>query len=349
MDKFTIYAAINTKIRVLSKEFLKREDYLNLLEKKSVADAFLYLKEKNSSYHKLLTGISHENVSRRDIEDILKQQMIKNIDKLIHYFRDDYKKLIRSLYMKYEIEDLKVLARTIFNNKEPESVDQSFTFLGKYSHIEPEKLIKSGTIRDLIYSLEGSEFFEFLIPLVDGKRENLFRFEMALDMGYFNIIQNRKLKISSKDRKLLKKWEGMIADLFNIQWIYRGKKFYNLLPEELLNYTINFGDKLTFADRKKMCYTKNMEELFKITNNSDYGFLFKGEEISTDIYMERRINRYIYYKLRDLSRKSPLSIIQTIEYVWLLEFEIRDVISIIESIRYDLSSEEARKFLVKMA
>ena len=92
-----------------------------------------------------------------------------------------------------------------------------------------------------------------------------------------------------------------------------------------------------------------MEELFKITNNSVYGFLLKGEEISTDIYMERRINRYIYYELRDLSRKSPLSIIQTIEYVWLLEFEVRDVISIIESIRYNLSSEEARKFLVKVA
>jgi len=348
MDKVTIFAAVNTKIRVMEKEFLKREDYLNLLKKKSVAEASRYLKE-SVSYHKLLGGVYPDTVSRRDMEDILKRNMIKNMDKLIHYFHDDYKVLIRSLYMKYEIEDLKVLARSIFNSKEPKNIGKPLSFLGKYSQVNPEKLFHSRTIRELIYSLEGSEFFEFLIPLVDGRRENLFRFEMALDTGYFSIIQSRRLRISAKDRTLLKKWEGMVADLYNIQWIYRGKKFYNLSPEELLNYTINFGDKLTFTERREMCYTKNLEELYRITANSVYGFLFKVEEISTDIYMERRINRFIYYKLRVLSSKSPLSIIQTIEYVWLLEFEVRDIISIIESIRYNLPPEEARKFLVKVA
>ncbi|MBA3061814.1 MAG: V-type ATPase subunit, partial [Atribacteria sp.] len=246
MDKVTIYAAINTKIRALEKEFLKREDYLNMLKKKSVADVARYLKE-NISYGKLLGEIHLDTVSRRDLEDILKRNMIKNMDKLIHYFRDDYKDLIRSLYIKYEIEDLKVLARSIFNGKKPETIEKPLSFLGKYSRVNPKRLFKSRTIRDLIYSLEGSEFFEFLIPLVDGRRENLFRFEMALDMGYFNIIQSRRLKISGEDRKMLKEWEGTVADLYNIQWIYRGKKFYNLSPEELLNYTINFGDRLTFA------------------------------------------------------------------------------------------------------
>ena len=348
MDKVTIYSAVNTKIRALEKEFLKQEDYLNMLKKKSVSDTARYLKEK-TSYDKLLGGIHLDTVSRRDLEDILKYNMIKNIDKLIHYFWDDYKDLVRSLYMKYEIEDLKVLARSIFNGKEPETIENPLSFLGKYSRIDLKRLFKSRTIRDLIYSLEGSEFFEFLNPLVDGRRENLFRFEMTLDMSYFNIIQSRRLKISGEDRKILKEWEGIVADLYNIQWIYRGKKFYNLSPEELLNYTINFGDRLTFTDRKDMCYTKNLEELYRMTIDSVYGFLFKKEEIYRDIYMERRINRFMYYKLKALSHQFPLSIIQTIGYVWSLEFEIRDIISIIESIRYDLPPEEARKFLVKAA
>lgn len=348
MDKITIFAAVNTKIRALEKEFLKREDYLNLLQKSSVGDASRYLMD-NIYYRKLLKGIHPETVSRRDIEDILKRNMIKNIDKLIYYFHDDYRILIRSLYMKYEIEDLKVLARSIFNGKDPKTLEKSLIFLGKYSQVEPEKLLEAETIRDLIYSLKGSEFYEFLIPLVDGRRENLFRFEMALDMGYFNILQSRKLKISAKDKRLLRKWEGTVADLYNIQWVYRGKKYYNLSPEELLNYTISFGDKLTYKDRKEICYTKSLEELFRIVNNTVYSFMFKREEIATDIYMERRINRFLYYRIKDLNRKSPLSIVQTIEYVWLLEFEVRDVISIIESIRYNLPPEEARKYLVKVA
>ena len=348
MDKVIVYAAINTKIRAMEGEFLKREDYLNLLKMKSVAEAARYLKE-HVSYSQLLGEIKPDTVSRRDIEEILKRNMIKNIDKLIHYFRGDYKKFIRSLYIKYEIEDLKTLARSIFNGREPGDIEKPLSFLGKYSQIKPEKLYQAKTIRDLIYSLEGSEFFEFLIPLVDGRRENLFRLEMALDTGYFNIIRSRRLKISSKDRNLVKKWEGLVADLNNIQWIYRGKKFYHLSPEELLNYTINFGDKLTYKDRQKMCYTENLEQLYQMVLASAYGFLFKKEELSTNIYMERRINRFIYYKLRELNRKFPLSIIQTIAYVWQFELEIKDIISIIESIRYDLPREEAKKFLVKVA
>jgi len=348
MDKVIIYAAVNTKIRALEKDFLKREDYLNMIRKKSVVDVARYLKE-NTSYGKLLREINIDNISRRDLEDILKNNMIKNMDKLTYYFRDDYKELIRSLYIKYEIEDLKILSRSIFNGKELETIEKPFSFLGKYSRVDPKILFKSKTNRDLIYSLKGSVFYEFLIPLVDGRRENRFRFEMALDMGYFSIIQSRKLKISREDRKILKEWEGLLADLYNIQWVYRGKKFYSLSPEELLNYTINFGDKLTFKERKAMCYTKNLEEFYKMITNTIYGFLFKKEEISRDIYMERRINRFMYYKLKALDRQFSLSIIQTIDFVWSFEFEIRDIISILEAIRYDIPSEEAMKFLVKVA
>lgn len=348
MDKVIIYAAVNTKIRALEKVFLKREDYLNMIRKKSVVDVARYLKE-NTSYGKLLREINIDNISRRYLEDIFKNNMIKNMDKLIYYFRDDYKELIRSLYIKYEIEDLKILSRSIFNGKELGTIEKPLSFLGKYSRVDPKILFKSKTSRDLIYSLKGSEFYEFLIPLVNGKRENRFRFEMALDMGYFSIIQSRKLKISREDRKILKKWEGLLADLYNIQWVYRGKKFYSLSPEELLNYTINFGDKLTFRERKAMCYAKNLEELYRMITNTIYGFLFKKEEISRDIYMERRINRFMYYKLKALDQQFPLSIIQTIDFVWSFEFEIRDIISILEAIRYDIPSEEARKFLVKVA
>jgi len=348
MDKVITYAAVNAKIRALEKDFLKREDYLNMIQKKSVVDVARYLKD-NTSYSKLLREINIDNISRRDLEDILKNNMIKNMDKLIYYFRDDYKEFIRSLYIKYEIEDLKILSRSIFNGKELETIKKPLSFLGKYSRVDSKILFKSKTNRELIYSLKGSEFYEFLIPLVNGKRENRFRFEMALDMGYFSIIQSRKLKISREDRKILKKWEGLLADLYNIQWVYRGKKFYSLSPEELLNYTINFGDKLTFRERKAMCYAKNLEELYKMIANTIYGFLFKKEEMYRDIYMERRINRFIYYKLKALDRQFSLSIIQTIDFVWSFEFEIRDIISILEAIRYDIPSEEARKFLVKVA
>lgn len=347
MSNTVVYSAINTKIRVLERKFLRKKDYQNLLKMATVSDAAAYLKE-NTYYSNLLTTIDTDMVSRRDIEGIFKVSMAGNIDKLIYFFHNDYKKLIHFFFLKYEIEDLKSLARRIFNGQDPQEIKKSLFFLGKFSKTNAERLMEAKTIRDLIYSLKGAYFYEFLIPLVDGRRENLFRFEMALDFSYFSNIQRRKLRISSRDSFLIKEYEGLLADLYNIQWIYRGKKFYQLSPAELLNYTINFGVQLTYQDRQKMCYATSLGNLYRLTLNSAYGFLFKKEEISTDIYMERRINNYIYYQLRKLNHKFPLSIMQTINYIWTFELEIKNIISIIESIRYNLTAQDAVRFVVKV-
>jgi len=42
MDKVTIYAAINTKIRALEKEFIKGEEYVNMHKKKNGGDGARY-------------------------------------------------------------------------------------------------------------------------------------------------------------------------------------------------------------------------------------------------------------------------------------------------------------------
>ncbi len=348
MDRIVLFSAVNTKIKVLEREFLNKQNYLDMLKMTSVPEAAGYLKDY-TSYQKLFEEITIETISRRDIEDILIKKMVANIDKLIFYFRDDYRTLVRSFYLKHEIRDLKILARSIFNGENPREIGKPLSFLGKHSEIVPEKLFKAKTVRDLIFLLEGTEFFEYVIPLIDGKRENLFRFEMVLDNSYYNITQQKRLNLLSTDRSLIRKWEGLLADLYNIQWIYRGKKFYQLSPEELLNYTINFGDKLSYKDRQRMCYTKSLENLNRLISGSYYGSLFGKEEFSTDIYMERHINRFIYKQLGQLNRKFPHSIIQTIAYIWQLEMEIKDIISIVESIRYKLPGEEAKKYLVRVA
>jgi V/A-type H+-transporting ATPase subunit C len=346
MDTVTRYAAVNTKIRAMEGRFLKKDDYANMIQKRSVAEVARYLREY-TSYRSFLEDVNTEKVSRRNLEEILKRNMIDNIDRLMHYYHDSYRDFIRSLYMKYEIEDLKRLARAIANGRKEEILREiPHLFIGKYSRVDPQRVFEAGTVRELIYSVRGSEFYDYLEPLLEGKSDNLFRFETALDMAYFSIIRENWKRISAADRKVLEKWQGMVADLYNLQWVYRGKKFYRLSPEELLNYTINFGDRLTFADRKALCYAKSLEELYRLTMSTGYGFLFNKEE-TRDIYMERRLNRYIYYRLKALKRLYRMNIIQTVAYVLFLEFEIRDIISIVESIRYNLPPDEVKKFLVR--
>jgi len=345
MDNVTRFAAVNAKIKAMEGSFLKDEDYRNLLMLDSVVDIARYLKEK-TAYSQALASVEVENIHRGMLENLMKQNMVRNIDKIIHYFTGDYRDFIKTLYAKYEIEELKVIARAVYNGKDTAEF-RSSAFVGKYSGIDHDRVFEAKSIRDIIHALEGSDFYKFLKPLVDGNfTENPFRFEMVMDMSYYSILQKEWNTLSQRDRKILEHAQGIIADMLNLQWIYRGIKFYKLSPEELLNYTIGISYRLDFKQLKELCYSQSLEEFFRITRNTKYSFLFKEDE-TTDIYMERRLERHTYFALKALVKENNLSIISAFSFIIFLELEVRDIIAIVEAIRYRIPVEQAHKYIVR--
>lgn len=345
MDNVTRFAAVNAKIKAMEGQFLKDEDYGVLFKLESPTEVARYLKEK-SAYSEVLASVAVENIHRGMLENLIKQNMVKSIDRIIHYFTGDYKNFIRTLYAKYEIEELKAIARAVYNGQDAEDFKSS-TFIGKYSKLDINRVFEAKQVRDIITALEGSEFYKFLIPLLDGNfTENLFRFEMVLDMSYYTILQREWSKLSKRDTEILQHAQGIIADVLNIQWVYRGKKFYKLSPEELLNYTININYRLDFNLLKSLCYAESLEEFFRLVKTTKYSFMFKEDE-TTDIYMERRMERHIYFELKALTRNHSLSIINAFAFIIFLEYEVKDIISIVEAIRYKIPIEEAHKYIVR--
>ena len=70
-------------------------------------------------------------------------------------------------------------------------------------------------------------------------------------------------------------------------------------------------------------------------------------ESQEGIFMERRILRYLYYNLKRIKVKSGMNMSQPLVYILLSEIEIRDIISVIESIRYGMQIDEAKKYLIR--
>ncbi|WDC83451.1 V-type ATPase subunit [Caloramator sp. mosi_1] len=167
-----------------------------------------------------------------------------------------------TFYLKYEIYDLKRLARLIHIEGELHSLREYLVFVDYYKNINVDNIVKAKSISDLIELLKDSIYYPYLRNLLDGnKEENLFRFEMVLDKAYFAILLNKINKLSKKDKKAFFDVFNSIIDMTNIQWIYRGKKFYNMYPDELFNYTISGAGKLNYKIIKEFCYSKTIEDL----------------------------------------------------------------------------------------
>lgn len=347
MDKVTRYAALNTKIRVLEGRLLKKDDYRNLLNKKSVPEITAYLKNE-THYNEVLHEVNENSIHRSKLENFVKDAQVKDIDKIVHFFIDDYKEFLVTILVKYEIEDLKVVLRAI-KTGDTSSIDKdSLVHIGVHSNLKKDTLLQSKSISDFIRCLKDTIYYNYLKSFIDNNNEtSLFRIEMTLDLAYFDLFNKRLELVDKNDRKILEHIQGINVDLLNIQWIYRGLKFYNLSPEEVFNYTIAYGYELNRKDIKDLCYTKDIENFIKKIMNTRYSFLFHKEN-TRDVFMERRILRYQYYNvITDLTKKTDMDISQTIGYIMLLEDEVRDIVSIIESVRYGMPTKEAEKFLIR--
>ena len=345
MDKISRFTAVNTKIAAMVGKLLTDEDYKNMFKLNSPSEISAYLK-KSTAYSEFFIG-SPAEMHRDEIERHLKEGFINYLDKLIHYFTGDYRNFFKCYYLKYEIYDLKKAARLIQIENSTDNIKDNLRFAGKYRYIDIDKISKCENMEELIKSLSGTVYAPYLKNLINGDiNETLFRFEMALDTAFFNILEQNIGKISKNDIDAYYNLEGRYIDMLNLQWIYRGKKYFNLAPEEIFNYTINKGYIFNYRKIKNLCYASNIDEFVKKVKETPYGFMFKGDS-TQDIFMERRINRYMYFKQKSALKNFQPDISMVLAYMNLREFEIRDIVSIIENVRYKMSFDDAKKYLIR--
>ncbi|MTI70665.1 MAG: V-type ATPase subunit [Firmicutes bacterium] len=346
MGNASRFAAINAKVRALKGRMLTEDDFVNLLKEKKVKGIARYLKE-NTSYKKVLKNVDINDIHRGHLEYLLKKYIVLQYEKLIHYFTDEYRKLFRVLFIRYEVEDLKLFIRAILRNEDIDYIKDLVVYSGIYSTVNYDLLIKSKGLEEFIENLKGTIYYDALKPYINESEKKIsFYMEMSLDRIYFRMLYEQANKLSKHDRKILIDLLGKNIDLLNLEWIYRGLKYYDIAPEELINYTLMGGLNLNYRDIKDLCYSESDKELIKLMLDSRYGFLFDNEK-TMDLFMERRIERYLYFNFKEYFRKGSLDIIQSIAFMHLLEFEMRDIISITEGIRYGLNEEKMKSYLIR--
>lgn len=340
------FAAVNTKIKALKGNMLTNEDYVNLLKQGSVTGVGQYLKEY-TSYNEVLKGVDVSVIHRDDLELTLNKYMILILEKLLHYFEGEYKKLYKTILTRYVIEDIKLYIRALIRNEELNLIAKQTLYIKKCQNIDENQLSQSKTIDELVENLKGTPYYQALRPFLnDDKDKLIFYMEMSLDRLYFNLLYNQIQKLEKNDKKFIIEILGKNIDLLNIEWMYRGLKYYFLSPEEIINYTLEGGYDLNYRKIKDICYSRDENEFIEKILKTRYAFLFDNKD-TIDLFMERRIKRYLYYELLRFYKKGKMDIIQSITYIHLLEYEIRDIVSIIEASRYKLNKNEAKKYLVR--
>ncbi|MCT4585609.1 MAG: V-type ATPase subunit [Peptostreptococcaceae bacterium] len=342
MSSLSKYCALKGKISAIKRKMLKLNDYNEIIAKDNISDILNFLK-KNTLYEEVLKDFEKKEVHRGDFEFYLKKGYLYEIKKMMKFMSYKEKKFYKALFLRYEVEDLKIILRAVAKSEELSLVEQNLLKISYYS-LDYKDLLSSKSVQELVSKLKHKPYYPYLRNL-EGEDENRMEFhmEMNLETLYFRELVEKSKLLNTTDRYIILDMIGVNVDLINLQFIYRAIKYYNITPEEILNYTIPLGKYMRINKLKKLAYIKTVDEFFREIKSSKYNYIFKDDDLKIEI------NQLSFFEmfLTKVSKKNPFTIAQIIEFIHLLEFEVRDIISIIEGVRYEIDKKELKKFIIK--
>lgn len=347
--QFTVqYPAVNSKLKALSSKMLGEKEFQNLIELNTVQEAFNFI-YNNTYYQEYLDEFSGQKIHRRQFELKLKKSIVFSEDFLQKYSSSALKEFIEHYFKKYEIEDLKIVLRTILMGNDDNYLADNLIYIAKNKKIDFDSLIQASSYNELKNILKDVYYSQVLEEFEEQyqKNKNLFPIEMSLDFYYFSELNKLAKKLSKKDQKYFDKVIGTQIDLLNLQWIYRIKKYYNLSSGEILNYIIPFYYKVKKSELQNMSKVKKPDKLIEHISYSPYKSLLEKAIKDENVIFERFFLNFIFSILNKIRRKSYFSISNILAYLYIREYELRDIITVIEGIRYSLPKDKIKNFLIR--
>lgn len=338
------YNALMAKARAMYGKLLKEEDYNELLRQKSVGDVVYYLKY-NTHYSDVLADVNESDIHRAQFERILRKSLMNDYHKLFSFAHGNLKDFLKVIYLRHEIESLKRLLRVLETNGTTTMAEESLFFLKSYDPLNIAKLATAQNIKELIYELKDTPYYDVLRPFLNEKEEhNLFMIEMSLDMYYINLVFSKKKSLlSGLDAQVVTYSFGNEIDALNLLWIYRGRIIYNIDRSIILSYLIPHRYKISMDLIYELVDVKDKNTFLQIAARTKYSNLFMSEDSR---FYDLKFSEYLYHLHRRMLRKYGFSISSAISYLYLKEYEISNIVSITEGIRYRMPVETIRSFVI---
>ena len=185
------YPSIKAKLKGMHAKTLSREDIEDLLKQNTIKDAIVILKERLKPLEEL-----NVNASRIELESELDKLIISDINKIYRYLDKKTKKVFDSYILKYKIQILKIIWKdfaTTMQYEELYGLGEWTSFFTDLQGIESEK-----TKEEFLEKLKDKK-----IKKIFEESESLFDLESMLTKYYYENLYLEAKESSDKLTKLI--------------------------------------------------------------------------------------------------------------------------------------------------
>ena len=343
MGNVMTYSGITVKIRAMQAKLLKDGDYEQIASMRSVPEVTEFLKEK-PAYEKYLEEMDSTLYHRGNVEKILYQSLFDDYSRIFRFGGPQQKQFQKTYWKRYEVDVINYCLRIVFNHYQiPFDLDYKKEYFDRYSQISIDALVTSKNVEQLVDNLAGTEYYEPLKKIREMETATLFDYDMALELYYFTTLWKRQKRLlKGKELKLYARDCGTKIDLLNLQWVYRAKKYYHMLPPDIYSLTIPIHYRLSVKEYKTLVETPSLEEFLRQAENTWYARKYDFGDGRTMEQTYKDCLRHLYLADR---RKNPYSVASIYTYLYLKEEEIDKLTTALECIRYGLPRSETLAYM----
>jgi len=321
MMKTAQYAYLNTKTRILGRQLFSPSDWEHMASL-PLEGLIEYLKGhgidtildmlKHNNYHLLPAG---------NMDHLFIRQLLSEARQLLRCLGGPAREMLKTWLMRFELQNLKTIIRGKSLQHPSHEIQQVLLSLGSDQHLPLDELLQAVDISEILILLERSTYAaiaRYIQHQYDAKSD-IFSLEAAINLRYYQLLQQRLQQLDREEQKPLLQLHGLIIDQLNVLWILRYRLYYNMSASHVFYLMASGGHYLLPEQLSQLCTIEDISQLGAKLPPA----LAKNFEQCTSLQeTERQFDYLIIQQARRILSQNPFSVAPAFAYLSLREKQL---------------------------
>lgn len=341
------YAAINAHVRSMYSNMLTEQEYAQLIDAPDLESLLNLL--KNTAYGPYLDRVSEKDLTARRAAYQIRLRLADAYATIIGTSPVQIKNLLAQMYRLFEVNNLKAVLRGIVAGSSWDQVRFLLFPVGPASVLPAEAMIETHNVSSAVELLRGTPYYETLSFAMKrySAEGTLFPLEIALDLNYWRALWNDVSQLTGQDRVQAMRILGPLLDSTNLMWAIRYRTYHHLSEEEIVNYTLPFGFRVSDEAIRSIAAGADIAMVVSRIYPDIPNLAALLEDPQSGLQtLELLLQRNVTAACRAAFMGDPFHVGIPLAYLILLRMEIQDLTVLIEAKSTEIKVENIRTYLM---
>jgi V/A-type H+-transporting ATPase subunit C len=334
--------ALYARAKCMYGKRLTREQYEALASRHSMSDLILYLKAE-TGYKDVLAGINENMLHYGQIEALIKRNLLREYQRLCALAFGNDRKLMDFILLRAEMMEILEFIMLLMAGRQGEYICGLPDLLRSRTKINFAGLASCTDYSGFMEALRGTHYYPTLSDFAVQSPIDFTQLELAITRDYYRRIQEMAKHIAdARTRKAIQARYRVQVEIININRIIRMKRYFGYSSGDTRKNLIRLG-KTKDSALVQALVEADADSLDAVMENSRFG----GVATSISNRDPERICYTLIYRRDVRVMYDPTPTVEAaLAYIDLKEIEMRNIITIVEGIRYGLSVPKIMEYLV---